>query len=496
MSSTITPSTSPTASSGTSTAASLITSTGIGSGLNISAIVTALTNNYGAAQTAQLSAQQTSLNAQVSAYGTFTSALDALKSSLSDLEVPSHLAGFTANVADKDIASATTSSSAVAGQYSFLVSNLATSATLTSGRFDGPTATVGTGTLTISVGGTAVKVDIDSTDNTLAGIASAINSAPGNPGVTANIITTTDGSRLVIAGTATGAANAVTVTQSGGDGGLAGLVYDPANGLTTLTQSQAATDANFTINGFPATSASNVVSGAITGVTINLLKVSAVATPTTLTVSPDTSAATASIQKFVTALNGAVSAIQSLTAYDPTSQTAGPLNGNATLESFQNQLQSLLGQVNRTGNSSINSLADIGLSASTDGSYSLDATKLANALAGNLSGVTGLLSGLNGIATKLDTLVGGYTNTGGLLDNINQGLLSSLKNVTQQQNALQTQLAAYSATLTAQYNAMDAAVAQLKVTQQYLTAQFNANSQSSSGTSSNSSLGAGNLSTG
>ena len=84
--------------------------------------------------------------------------------------------------------------------------------------------------------------------------------------MSASIITTTDGARLVLTGTTTGAANAITVTQSGGDGGLSSLVYDPADSITNLTQTQAAADANFTINGFAATSASNVVSSAISGV--------------------------------------------------------------------------------------------------------------------------------------------------------------------------------------------------------------------------------------
>ena len=106
-------------------------------------------------------------------------------------------------------------------------------------------------------------------------------------------------------GTATGAANAITVTQSGGDGGLSSLVYDPANGITNLTQTQAAQDANFSINGFAATSSSNVVSGAITGVTLNLAAGHRPpSTPTTLTISPDTTAAQTSIGTFVTALNG------------------------------------------------------------------------------------------------------------------------------------------------------------------------------------------------
>ena len=88
---------------------------------------------------------------------------------------------------------------------------------------------------------------------------------------------------------------------------------------------------------------------AISGVTLNLQQASAPATPTTLTISPDNSSAQASIDKFVTAVNGVLSSIQTLTSYDPSTQTAGPLNGNATLEAFQNQLQSILGRFTNAG---------------------------------------------------------------------------------------------------------------------------------------------------
>src|SRR5580658_4782700 len=125
---------------------SLITSTGIGSGLDISAIVTSLTNAYGAAQTNELSAEQTSLNAQVSAFGTFSSALSTLQATLSSLETPSSLAGYDATVADKTIASASTSSAAVPGQYSLEVQNLATAASLSSAPMASGAA-IGTGTL-------------------------------------------------------------------------------------------------------------------------------------------------------------------------------------------------------------------------------------------------------------------------------------------------------------------------------------------------------------
>jgi flagellar hook-associated protein 2 len=499
MSSAISPTSSNTSNAATTSAApsasALITSTGIGSGLDIGGIVSALTSAYGAAQTTQLTNQQNSLDSQVSAYGTFTSALDTLKLALPAIEAPSQLAGFAATVADKTIASATTSSDAVAGQYSLAVTNLATAATLTSKPVASPGTTVGTGTLTIQVGNASTQVSIDTSDNTLAGIASAINSATNNPGVTASIITTTSGARLVLAGTKTGTANAITVTQSGGDGGLASLVYDPTNSITNLTLSQAAADANFSINNFPATSASNQVSSAITGVTINLLGVSAANTTTTLSVSPDTSAAQTSIGTFVTALNGVLSSIQTLTAYDPSTQTAGPLNGNATLEAFQNQLASILDQISTGGSAGVRSLTDIGITANTGGTYDTNSTTLSNALTASVSSVGNLLGGANGIATQLDNLINGYTQPGGLLDTINQGLESSLSNVANEQKALTAQLATYSATLTQEYNAMDAAVAALKQTQTYLNAEFNPTANSTSSNSSSPSLGSGNLST-
>jgi flagellar hook-associated protein 2 len=493
MSSTISPTSSSastatsSASSSPSSASALITSTGIGSGLNISAIVSSLTTAYGAAQNAQIAAQQSALDAQVSGYGTFTSALDTLQQAVQAIENPTQLAGFTAAVADKTIASATTDSDAVSGQYTLQVNNLATSATLTSAALSS-TGAIGTGTLNISVGSNSASINIDSSDNTLAGIAAAINSSSNNPGVTASIITTSAGSRLVLSGTSTGAANAITVNSTGGDGGLASL---------NLAQTQAAQDASYSINGFAATSANNVVSNAISGVTINLLGVSAANTTTTLTVSPDTSAAQTSIGNFVTALNGVISSIQSLTGYNASTQSAGPLNGDPTLEGFQNQLENILDSVTAGGAGGVHSLTDLGITANTDGSYSANTTTLGNALSASLASIGKLLGGTNGIATRLDKLINGYTRAGGLLATINQGLQTGLQNAANQQAALNAQLATYSATLTAEYNAMDKAVAALKQTQTYLNAEFNPSANAGAGTSSsNTSLGSGNLSTG
>ena len=484
---------SSTAASSTATGSTVLSSTGIGSGLDITSIVAGLTTAEGLAANTQLSDRKAALTAQVSAYGTFASALDTLQATLGTLETSASLAGRIASVSDDTVATATTS--AVPASYSLTVQNLASAASLSSAPVASGDTVIGTGTLSISVGGSTSSITIDSTDNTLSGIAAAINGAPDNPGVTASILTTSAGSRLVLSGTSTGAANAITVSQSGGDGGLSVLAYDPATAVSTttgttttsttpggLTQTQAAQDANFTINGYPGASSSNQVSSTISGVTINLLKTTAADAPTTVTVGADTTGAQTSIGTFVTALNGLITSIQSLTSYDPSTNTAGPLLGNATLESFQNQLSKVLDQVT-SGASVSTSLASLGITANVDGSYSTNSTTLSNALTGNLSSVTGLLSGPNGIAAQLDTLITSYTQSGGLLDSVNQGLQSGLTDVANQQTALNARLATYSATLTQEYNAMDTAVALLKQTQTYLTAEFNSTSSSSSSTS-------------
>jgi flagellar hook-associated protein 2 len=488
----------------------VVSSQGIGSGLDIASIVSSLTTAQAAPETNALNRSNTALNAQVSAFGTFNSALATFQATLATLQDPTQLAGRTATLADTTIATATATSSAVPGTYSIQVQNLATAASLSSQPVAGGTSTVGTGTLKISVGSASSSITIDSTNNTLAGIAAAINSASDNPGVSASVITTTDGARLVLTGTQTGAANEIAVSQSGGDGGLSALAYDPKATPPTppavptgLTQTQAAQDANFTINGYPATSASNQVSTAITGVTFNLLKTTAAgalatsttpaipAASTTLTIGNDTAGAQTSIGTFVTALNGLLTSIQSLTSYDATTQTAGPLLGNATLQSFKTQLSKILGQVNSGITSGPNSLSALGISATSTGTYSTDSNKVGNALSGNLSAVSQLLSGPNGIATQLNTFVNQYMQAGGLLDTISSSLQASLASNAKQMTDLTARMSVYSATLTAEYNAMDTAVALLKQTQTYLTQEFNSGSTAASATSTSSSTGLG-----
>ena len=495
----------PASTTSTSSAAALagsvtVSSQGIGSGLDIASIVSSLTTAHAAPETNALNRAKAALTTQVDAFKTFDTALSTFQSTLATLQDPTRLAGRTATLADTTIATATATSSAVPGQYSLEVLNLATAASLSSPPLASAASAVGTGTLKISVGGASSSITIDGTNNSLAGIAAAINSATDNPGVLASIITTTDGSRLVLSGVQTGALNSIQVAQSGGDGGLSVLSFDPAAAATVpptaFTQTQAAKDAKFTINGFAATSAGNQVSTAVTGVTFNLLKPTVLGTPTTLTIGDDTAGAQTSIGTFVTALNGLLTSIQSLTSYDASTQTAGPLLGNATLQGFKTQLSKILGQVNSGIAVGPNTLSAIGISANPQGTYSSDASKLGNSLTASLSSVAKLLGGPGGIATQLNTFVDQYTQVGGLLDTISSSLQNSLSQNADKLTALTARTSVYSATLTAEYNAMDTAVALLKQTQTFLTQEFSSGATGvGSSTSSSTGLGSGTVST-
>ena len=228
------------------------------------------------------------------------------------------------------------------------------------------------------------------------------------------------------------------------------------------------------INGYAAKSASNVVSGAITGVTLDLSGASAADTPTTLTIAANPSTASTSIGTFVTAVNGVLSAIQTLGGYDASTQTAGALNGNATLESFQNQLENILDTV-KSGNSRRRRIAcrpgHHGGCQHRPARYRL---RHLGQCADRQHHRRGQSSRWHQRHRDADEYADHpVLRPGGLLSSINQGLQTSFSNVSQQQTALQAELATYSATLTSEYNAMDTAVASLKETQTYLTAEFN-----------------------
>ena len=466
-----------TSSSGGATAGqTILTALNSGAGFNVDAVVSAIVTSEGAGQTAQFNQQITQVDAQVSAYSQFTAAAATVQTAIKALATPSAFNSYQALVGDSTIATATTSSSAIPANYSLGVTQLALGTTLTSAPIAaGSGVAVGTGTLTLSVGSTSFSVAIGSTNNTLGDIANAINNATGNPGIGASVVTTNTGSYLKLSSSVTGAANNLSVTTTGGDGGLSSLTYTPGGTSNGLTQTQQAQDAIITIDGLPYNSASNSISNAISGVTINALAVSKTGVTTSLTVAPDPTGPTSAINSFVTAYNSLVGIVNNLTSYDAATSTAGPLLGDSLLGTFTSQVQGIIGggTPGASGSSALTSLAQIGLTVNTDGTLAVNSATLNSALQTNPSAVSNLFTNTSsGVAVQLDNVLTKFTASGGLVDQTTTSLQSTLTSISTQQTALNDQLTQLQSQLYAEYTAMETVVSQLKSTASALTSEL------------------------
>jgi flagellar hook-associated protein 2 len=450
-----------------------IVSSGIGSGLDIDGLVKQLVAAEGAPTATRLNTQEAKLQAKLSAFGSLRGAIDSLAQSLAPLKDLSKLQSRAASSADEGILTASADSTAAPGTYAIEVERLAQAAKLRSGPFATVDTVVGTGTLTLKLGTSTLVLTIDSTHNTLAQIRDAINSATGNPGISATIVTGTDGPHLVLSGTKTGAVNALTVTQAGGDGGLAAITYDPTNGINFLTQLQGAVDSRVVVDGLPLEGPTNSVSGAVTGLTLTLVGVSDPDVTTSISVSFDKAATTKAVNDFAKAYNSLVTGLKPLSTFDAKTKVAGPLLGDSTLRDFLTAVRRSLTATVSSATAYTN-LSQIGFSFAFDGTLSVDATKLGAAIDGNFDAVGKLFSSTDGIAKRLDALVSQYTTSGGLLEARTKGLETSIDDIGDQRVVLQGRLDALQTRLRVQFNAMDTLVAQLKSTSNFLTQQLSA----------------------
>jgi flagellar hook-associated protein 2 len=232
--------------------------------------------------------------------------------------------------------------------------------------------------------------------------------------------------------------------------------------------SNEAKDASLSLDGIAITSASNSVSRAINGVTINL----SAAGSTTLTVSRDNSAATNAVQAFVDAYNSYQKTVGTLASYDSSTKQAGVLLGDATLSSLQRQIASVLSS--KVAGNSFGSMAVLGVTRQADGSLSLDSSKLTAALNSNPAAVQDLFAGTNGYATRLNSALDGFTTAGGVIPTRQQSLNDALAKLTTQQTQLDQRMSVYQQQLLSQYNALDTLMSQLNNTSSYLTSQLSA----------------------
>jgi flagellar hook-associated protein 2 len=452
--------------SSTTPTTGLLTSMGVGSGLDVASLVDQLVAAKKAPQQNQITSQTQIANTQLSAIGQVSAALSALQSAMAPLTDGSAFTARAVSSSDSDVLTVSSAGTPVNGSYDIVVSSLASSLKASSGAFADADTAVGTGTLTLSVDGQSMSLSLDSSNNSLSAIRDAINNASDNPGVSATIVSGSDGAHLVLSGTRTGEANGFVVSSSGGDGGLAALAYDASapsgNALSVIT---AAADAQYTIDGLAGHSAGNSISTAIDGLSLNLVATGS----STLKVSNDTSKATSALTNLVNTYNSFVGIYQGLTKYDATSGTAGALIGDATLNSINGALAGIVG-----GTANGTTLSSLGIALQVDGTLKLDSGKLATALGdgGKQAGV--LFGGDNGFAAKLNTQLAQWVGDNGVLEARTSSINQQLDDLTTQQSALNTRMDALTARYQAQFTALDTLMSKLNSTSSYLQQQFDA----------------------
>jgi flagellar hook-associated protein 2 len=434
-----------------------LTSTGLGSGIDVNSLTTNLVNATIGPQQTLIKNKQASDQATISALGTVQSALIGLETAVNSLTSGGALQSLSAATSNPNVFTAAAGSAAVAGTYTVKVQSLAQGNAISSGAYSSASASVGAGVVTINAGGSNFSVTLTAGQDTLQDLANAINKSPDNSGVSASIITSVDGAHLVLNATQTGVANAVSVSSS------------PLGAFSTV---QSASDAQIFVDGFEYDSSSNTVTGALSGVTLNL----EAADPNvqlTLRIAANTTAAASAVQSFVTAYNTALSLLSSSTAYDSTTKTAGPLIGNAAVNAALQQIKQIVGsKVVSNGSNAITSLSQLGVSAGSDGSLQVDSTKLNAALSQNLGSVQNLFSGDSGIGTRLSATLERFAGASGILDSETSHYQTDYSNLQQKLAGLTTESDRLTQRYLKEFNNMNSIVSQYNSLSNMLTQTF------------------------
>ncbi len=319
------------------------------------------------------------------------------------------------------------------------------------------------GSFSIQVGsGTATQITATAGES-LSTLAGDINGQ--SLGVTASVVSDGNGSsHLSIVNSTTGNASGITIT----------------NTSPQFTQATSGADALLTVDGIPISSASNTVTGAVSGLTINLLGAEP-NTNVTLTATPNSSTITSAINQFVTDYNTLMGEVNSEFTYN-SNASAPPLEGDSTVEMLQNYLLGA-GSYSASGDGSVSTLGSLGISMNNDGTLTVDNTTLGDAIQNNFSNVQQFFQGtaLNGFASSLSNQLQNLTEPS------NGAFTIELSNMQSDYNGLQDDITNFQnnyivplqASLTAEYNSAEIALQELNTTKQQINAELGNNTSSS-----------------
>jgi flagellar hook-associated protein 2 len=425
-----------------------VTFGGLVSGLDTGALVEKLVAAERSSADSLVS-RQSAFNTQKSIVGSLSTALAALGTAVRGLDSATEIKPLGVTVSDSKV-SVAVSSSASAAVHDFRVKSLAAAQITQSKAIIGNVAGVlGSGGVDITVAGVTKNVSWTSADS-LDVIAQRINSA--GAGVSASVINTSGATyRLVLAANGTGTTAAPTFADSGG----AGNQLDFGVGANTVV---AATDAVVAVDGIDVTRSTNVISDALTGVTLTLNAVHAVADPNAkATVALDQKALTAKVKAVVDAYNSVNSSLHVQLDYTGTPKGANTLFGDTTLRQLQGSLGALMSAGYGTSN-----LAALGISRDKTGAMTLDESKLTATLGANPNAVTDIFV-TNGFASGVSDLATTYTLSGsGIFAAKTDGLASRATGLQAQIDRINSNADALQIRLDKQFAALEQAMSSMQ----------------------------------
>jgi flagellar hook-associated protein 2 len=443
---------------------SIANSLGFGSGIDTPRLVNDLANASRAPKVQRLDGLARAVQTKISALAQARADLDSFSTSLASVSRQDSLRT-QPTVSNADVLSAVALPGARLGGLSaeIEVTRLARSQTSYSGFVTNAADPIGQGGMTLSVGGQNFAIAIDNTNDSLNGLAAAINAA--GAGVTASIVTDTGGARLVLKGE-TGAAKAFTLAADAG--AAAGLSQFTTANMTT---GQPAQDADFTVDGVAFARPTNSFSDVIPGVTLTL-KAERPGTPISLGAQRPSTALRETIDDFVSVFNEMKTNIGE-------ARTAS--SGAAAIRALEQQLGQLVGK-SVTSHPTINSLSDIGVKTNRDGTISLDSAKFDAVLAADPDAVEAIFAPTRdatrteatdpGISGALDQIKTASTGANGPLETLRKRFQTEADAITKDREKMEAREDAYRARLERQFGDMEGRIGALRATQTYLEQQI------------------------
>ncbi|MDF1527570.1 MAG: flagellar filament capping protein FliD [Sedimenticola sp.] len=439
-----------------------ISSPGLGSGLDVTGIVSQLMAIEQQPLT-RLNQKEAQAQAQISAYGSLKGGLSSLQSAMTKLMDAATFQATKSSSSDSDVITVSSDTDAVGSSYNITVNRLAQQHKLGSSEFASSTTFGGMAgdELTLTVGSDSFTLDL-STAMTLSEIQSAINVETNGTGVTAGLITGDSGNQtLVFTSGSSGYDHRVQLSFGGSlDANTFNFSMLNRDASDQLLSGENELDASLTVDGVSVTRASNSVTDVIEGLTLNLQSIG----QSNISINQDSSVAKSAVSGFVKAYND---------MNDQLSTLQGSGASGSVLRNIENQLRGML-NTSLTGLGSFSYISQLGVTTNSDtGKLEFDSETFVTAMEGASQSVIDFFGDEDGgFATKFDGLLEGFVKSGGTIDSIIDGSNSRIESIGRSRESLERRLENVEARYLRQFGALDGLIASMTTTSDYLASQL------------------------